>query len=79
MGSNPIPSIVSTELHRMLYIKNEMSIKESTKETKIKRIAHLLKHFHHQQSFLWHKFVINEMNCSNIKIIYKKSHCKHIS
>ncbi len=59
--------------------QNEINIKESTKETKIKRIAHLSKHFHHQQSFYSIKFVVNEMNCSNVKIIYKKSYCKHSS
>jgi predicted S18 family serine protease len=32
--------------------QNEINIKESTKETKIKRIAHLSKYFHHQQSFM---------------------------
>ena len=31
--------------------QNEINIKESTKETKIKRIAHLSKHFQHQKTF----------------------------
>ncbi len=31
--------------------QNEINIKESTKETKIKKIAHLSKYFHHQKTF----------------------------
>ena len=31
--------------------QNEINIKESTRETKIKKIAHLSKYFHHQKTF----------------------------
>ena len=46
--------------------ENEINIKESTKETKIKRIIHLLKFFDNKKSFY-------EVNCKGILFIKSKN------
>lgn len=47
--NNPINAKVICDY--IIAEQNEINIKDSTKETKIKKIPHLSKYFHHQKTF----------------------------
>ncbi|MDR4489461.1 MAG: tyrosine-type recombinase/integrase [Candidatus Nitrosocosmicus sp.] len=49
LQNNPINAKVICDY--IIAEQNEINIKESTKETKIKKITHLSKYFHHQKTF----------------------------
>jgi hypothetical protein len=49
LQNNPINAKIICD--HIITEQNEINIKESTKETKIKRISHLSKYFHHQKTF----------------------------
>ncbi|MDN5845606.1 MAG: phage integrase N-terminal SAM-like domain-containing protein [Candidatus Nitrosocosmicus sp.] len=49
LQNNPINAKIICDY--IIAEQNEINIKESTKETKIKKISHLSKYFHHQKTF----------------------------